>query len=199
MIGVMRPSGVATATEMSTFDCKTELCFLSSQVQLASGTLVSARAAALITKSFSDGGLLPWSLIPFRRARILLSEHVMVVIAWGTFCLDSVSRDAMTLRILVKGISVYPLPLVSDPDPDDAGTAADLTSGLTAWAWAWGCVGVASSDLDSGRILKFPLSRAFRTSPLRILPFGPLALTLVGSIRCLSIRIAAEGRAEPPP
>lgn len=53
-MGVISPPSVATATHTSTLGCSTAVCEALSQEAFASGVSLRARAAARITKSFTD-------------------------------------------------------------------------------------------------------------------------------------------------
>mmetsp|Transcript_10498 Transcript_10498/g.42447 ORF Transcript_10498/g.42447 Transcript_10498/m.42447 type:complete len:227 (+) Transcript_10498:549-1229(+) len=109
-MGVMRPVGVATATETSMVSFGVGTPWIHDE--LARGTSRSASATALTTTSFTET-LTPncaWSAL--RNLATSPRSTRTEAYACGTVCRDSASLLAMTLRIVVAGVSVYGAPVV---------------------------------------------------------------------------------------
>mmetsp|Transcript_28704 Transcript_28704/g.80803 ORF Transcript_28704/g.80803 Transcript_28704/m.80803 type:complete len:222 (+) Transcript_28704:260-925(+) len=167
-IGVMRPPGVATATEMSAAGCCTAEAVLASHVVLTSGTSISASATARITKSLTET-LVPCSFSVFLMAVTSSSGTSMRMYIAGMVVFDSRRREAITRRICVMGMSTY------SAGSSDAGGAA--AGGEAGEGFAGAAAAFFFSDTEGFRP---PPAAAARASPLVTSPRGPVPATLEG-------------------
>eukprot|EP00037_Helgoeca_nana_P027630 m.317645 g.317645 ORF g.317645 m.317645 type:complete len:507 (-) comp27559_c0_seq1:811-2331(-) len=168
IIGVMRPDSVATAIEMST-DVNGTISSLR-KCELTIGTVRRASAEALTITSFTENLSPCSSNICVRSASSSVTSTSIWVYECGIVVLLSVSRWAITRRIVVTGMSMNcgsctsfalwapAVPVTAAAAPPAVGNGDD------------GCtVGGGASPMKA------------RTSPLRMCPFGPDAGIAAGS------------------
>mmetsp|Transcript_31925 Transcript_31925/g.81189 ORF Transcript_31925/g.81189 Transcript_31925/m.81189 type:complete len:406 (+) Transcript_31925:1204-2421(+) len=179
-MGVMRPPGVDTATATSTAGKGTGAPALSSQCTFTSGTCTRAAATALTTKSLTDSAT-PCAARLLRSAVSASTRASPATYSAGLPALDAVSRDAMTLRICVLGVSVK----AGRPPAAALGEAAGACGGAAAAALGLGggggagaaAVGAAAAGLAAGLA---PAAMAASTSPLVMMLLGPVGVTCEG-------------------
>ena len=151
-IGVINPSGSATATEMSASAKRRMLWVASSNCMLTSGTAISAMAQALTSISLTEI-LTPGTslLISLRNAKSRSRSRSTVKRKWGACCLDICKRPAIARRML------------------DIGNVSKAVADVACGAPAWGSPSSSKAAASTSSRLTRPSEPLLRQS-CRLIP-----------------------------